>query len=82
MSYTIGTALTAARDNEHRAELLVEGHWLHGRVASVDGFGVVLEREDGSQSVIRIESIAAVEVPAPSQASSRPMVPRQIALAQ
>ena len=82
MSYTIGTALTEARDNQHRAELLVEGHWLHGQVTAVDGFGVVIEREDGSHSVIRIESIAAVEMPASSHAGSRPMVPRQITLAR
>ena len=82
MSYTIGTALTEARDNQDRAELLVEGHWLHGQVTAVDGFGVVIEREDGSHSVIRIESIAAVEMPASSQAGSRPMVPRQITLAR
>ena len=81
MSYTIGSALTEARDNKDLAELLVEGHWLHGKVTAVDGFGVVIEREDGSHSVIRIESIAAVELPASSQASSRPIVPRQIAMA-
>lgn len=42
MSFTIGTALTDARDNGFEAELLVEGHRLHGKVSAVDGFGVVL----------------------------------------
>lgn len=82
MSYIIGSALTEARDNKDRAELLVEGHWIQGQVTAVDGFGVVIERDDGSRSVIRIESIAAVEMPASSEASSRPMVPRQIAMAR
>ena len=82
MSYTIGSALTEARDKQDRVELLVEGHWLHGQVTAVDGFGVVIEREDGSHSAIRMESIAAVELPASTEASSRPVVPRQIALAR
>lgn len=81
MSYTIGSALTKARDTRLQVELLVEGHWLSGQVSKVDGFGVVVEREDGSQSVIRIESIAAVEIPTSSHAGGRPKVPQQIALA-
>ncbi len=62
MSFTIGTALLDARDNKFPVELLVEGHWIHGEVAAVDGFGVVLSRESTQHSVIRIESIAAINV--------------------
>jgi sRNA-binding regulator protein Hfq len=62
MSFTIGTALLDARDNQFPVELLVEGHWIHGEVAAVDGFGVVLSREATQHSVIRIESIAAINV--------------------
>ncbi|HET6624874.1 MAG TPA: hypothetical protein VFG63_00660 [Nocardioidaceae bacterium] len=62
MSFTIGSALTDARDNNFPVELLVEGHWIHGDVAAIDGFGVVLSRESTQHSVIRIESIAAINV--------------------
>jgi sRNA-binding regulator protein Hfq len=81
MSYTIGTALVDARDNQLQSDLLVEGQWLHGVVTAVDGFGVVLERKDGSHSVVRIESIAAVEVNAPDTVGSR-SIPRQMAVAR
>jgi sRNA-binding regulator protein Hfq len=43
-------------------DVLVEGHWLRGNVAHLDGFGVALDRESGSQSVVRIEAISAVTV--------------------
>jgi sRNA-binding regulator protein Hfq len=62
MSFTIGTALQDARDNQFPVELLVEGHWINGEVAAVDGFGVVLSRKSTQHSVIRIESIAAINV--------------------
>jgi len=62
MSFTIGTALVDARDHKYHVELLVEGHWIHGEVAAVDGFGVVLSRESTQHSVIRLESIAAINV--------------------
>lgn len=59
----IATALTHAHDQKLLVEVLVEGHWLRGDVALVDGFGVVLDRENGQgQSVVRVESIAAVTV--------------------
>lgn len=58
----IGTALTHASENHLPVDVLVEGHWLRGNVAHLDGFGVALERESGSQSVVRIESISAVTV--------------------
>jgi sRNA-binding regulator protein Hfq len=62
MSYTIGTALLDARDNKLPVELLVEGHWIHGDVEAVDGFGVVLSRATTQHSVIRIESISALNI--------------------
>ena len=62
MSYTIGTALQDARENKFPVELLVEGHWIHGEVTAVDGFGVVLSRDSTQHSVIRIESISAINV--------------------
>lgn len=62
MSFTIGTALLDARDNDFPVELLVEGHWVHGRVAAVDGFGIVLSRGATQHSVIRVECISAINV--------------------
>ena len=80
MSFSIGTALADARDNRAQTDLLVEGQWIHGQITAVDGFGVVLERPDGSHSVVRVESIAAVEVNAPGATSGR-TIPRQMSMA-
>lgn len=70
MTFSIGTALVDARDHQLAVDLLAEGHWLHGLVTGVDSFGVVLEREDGSHSVVRLECVSAVEVD-PSGSSRR-----------
>ncbi|NUR08742.1 MAG: hypothetical protein HOQ22_06750 [Nocardioidaceae bacterium] len=71
--YTIGTALNRAHDNGVDVQILVEGQWLTGRVAAVDGHGVVLHSvsaESGAaeHSVIRMGSVSAVRVfsPAPT----------------
>ena len=70
--YTIGTALNRAHDNNVDVQILVEGQWLTGRVAAVDGHGVVLHSECGrapednamsaEHSVIRMGSVSAVRV--------------------
>jgi sRNA-binding regulator protein Hfq len=60
--YTIGTALNRARDNDVPVQLLVEGQWLSGRVAAVDGHGVVLHSDDSEHAVVRMVSISAVRV--------------------
>lgn len=62
MLYTIGTALNRAHDNGSPVEVLVEGMWVKGQVLAVDGFGVLLEGDGDSHSVIRIENISAVTV--------------------
>lgn len=62
MIYTIGTALNRARDNGVPVEILVEGMWVAGEVLAVDGFGVVLHKDDHQHSVVRIESISAVTI--------------------
>ncbi|HSE69419.1 MAG TPA: hypothetical protein VLA97_01590 [Nocardioidaceae bacterium] len=79
MSFTIvGTALSRAKDNQTSVELLVQGHWINGLVSAVDGYGVVLNRENDQHAVIRLENIAAVNMAAtspvaiPSQ-QARPM---------
>jgi hypothetical protein len=60
--YTIGTALRRAHDNHLPVTLLVEGQWLRGDVAAVDGHGVILELDEHEHSVVRLERISAVRV--------------------
>lgn len=60
--YTIGTALTRAKDADVPVELLLAGQWLSGMVNSMDGHGVVLHGDDGELSIIRMSSIDAVRV--------------------
>jgi hypothetical protein len=61
--YTIGTALRRAHDNGRQVAVLVESHWLEGRVAALDGYGVLLDLdEECEHSVVRLESISAVRV--------------------
>ena len=62
MQYTIGTALDRARERGLEVEVLVEGHWLTGRIAAADGLGVVLDREGVEHFVVRLDRIAAVRV--------------------
>ena len=60
--YTIGTALDRAMDNGLTVAILVEGQWLTGRVAAVDGHGVLLVCEEQEHAIIRISDVAAVRV--------------------
>jgi hypothetical protein len=43
-------------------EVLVQGHWLRGTVAGLDGHGLVLSTHS-EHSVVRLESIIAVRIP-------------------
>ncbi|HET6652991.1 MAG TPA: hypothetical protein VFH10_10155 [Nocardioides sp.] len=60
--YTIGTALNRARDNDVAVQVLVEGQWLTGRIAAVDGHGVVLHCDDLGHAVLRMERVSAVRI--------------------
>jgi sRNA-binding regulator protein Hfq len=60
--YTIGTALNRARDNDVQVQVLVEGQWLTGRIAAVDGHGVVLHSDDLEHAVVRMERVSAVRI--------------------
>jgi hypothetical protein len=81
--YTVGTALSRAQSNGTSVQLLVEGQWLSGRVAAVDGHGVVLVSDEDEHCVIRIGSVTVVRMvaeasqhaPLPSAAgpTARPM---------
>ncbi|HEX5561265.1 MAG TPA: hypothetical protein VFX52_06450 [Nocardioidaceae bacterium] len=66
--YTVGTALNRAQQNGATVEVLVEGQWLSGQVAAVDGHGVVLAADDlehperSEHAVIRMGSVSAVRM--------------------
>lgn len=60
--FTIGTALRRAESNHLPVEVLVQGHWLSGNVAGLDGHGLVLSTHS-EHSVVRLESIIAVRIP-------------------
>jgi hypothetical protein len=60
--YTVGTALNRAYDGGVQVQVLVEGQWLSGRVAAIDGHGVVLHSDDSEHAVVRMGSVAAVRV--------------------
>ena len=75
--YTVGTALNRAQQNGVTVQVLVEGQWLSGQVAAVDGHGVVLASDDpahperSEHAVIRMGSVSAVRMfaAAPGHAS-------------
>lgn len=60
--YTVGTVLNHAHDHGLEVEVLVEGQWLSGVVAGVDGFGVVLAADADQHAVVRIEAVSAVKI--------------------
>jgi hypothetical protein len=60
--YTVGTALNRAHDSGVPVQILVEGQWLSGRVAAVDGHGVVISSDEAEHSVIRMGSVSAVRM--------------------
>jgi hypothetical protein len=71
--FTVGTALRRAQDNGLPVTVLVEGHWLEGQVAGLDGDGVVLVSGPSEQAVLRMSSISVVRVQSamPDAAPSR-----------
>ena len=60
--YTIGTALSRARDHGVVVQVLVSGHWIEGLVNDVDGHGVVLAGSGTGHHVVRVQDISAVRV--------------------
>ena len=60
--FTVGTALRRAENNHLPVEVLVNGHWLRGTVAGIDGQGVILTTHS-EHAVVRLESISAVRIP-------------------
>ncbi len=62
MLYTMGMAISRAQDLGYDVAVLVDGHWVEGRIAASDGVGLVLEHGANEHSVVRIERIAAVKI--------------------
>ena len=60
--FTIGTALRRAEDNHLSVEVLVNGQWLRGTIAGMDGEGLVLSTH-AEHSVVRLSAISAVRIP-------------------
>ena len=66
MLYTMGMAISRAMDLGYEVSVLVDGHWLQGRIAAHDGTGLVLEQEGLVHSVVRTERVSAVQIHAES----------------
>ena len=81
--YTIGTALNRAHDNDVPVQILVEGQWLSGRVAAVDGHGVVLHcrrpRARGDPDGQRVRGAVFTAAPQRSPRSPAPQADAQAA---
>lgn len=60
--FTIGTALRRAEDNNVPVEVLVEGQWLRGNIAGLDGDGLVLVTPERTQCVVRNAHISVVRI--------------------
>ena len=62
MQITIGTTLSRAWDQGQEVDILVEGIWLSGRIAAIDGMGVAIDSGDFERYVIRLEQISVVRL--------------------
>lgn len=76
---TVGSTLRYAEDDGSTVELLVEGQWLSGGIAALDGDGVMLTTDDSS-TLVRLASISVVKVyaagaaPQPAVTAPAPVV--------
>jgi hypothetical protein len=62
MLYTMGMAISRAEDLGFDVRVLVDGHWMEGRIAAQDGVGLVLEHESAQHSVVKMDRISAVKI--------------------
>src|SRR5690606_13075495 len=58
--FTVGTLLRHAEEASAPVRVLVGTTWVDGVVVGADGMGVVLDDGNGSQVLVRLESIVAV----------------------
>lgn len=62
--YSMGTALSRAKEQDLPVAVLVASDWLRGRVLVVDSYGLVLETDSFEHCVVRLEAVNAVRVDA------------------
>jgi hypothetical protein len=62
MQVTIGSTLSRAWDQNQDVDVLVEGIWLSGRIAALDGMGVAIDGENFERYVVRLEQISVVRI--------------------
>lgn len=60
--YSMGTALSRAKEQGLPVAVLVASDWLRGRVLVVDSYGLVLETDSFEHCVVRLEAVNAVRV--------------------
>lgn len=58
--FSVGTLLRRAEDTGVEVKVLVQNSWLTGRVLGCDGLGAILDDGAGSQSLVRLDQVAAV----------------------
>jgi len=58
--FSVGTLLRRAEDTGTEVKVLVQNTWLTGRVLGCDGLGAILDDGEGSQSLVRLDQVAAV----------------------
>ena len=58
--FSVGTLLRSAEDTGTEVRVLVQSNWLTGRVLGCDGLGAILDDGAGSQSLVRLDQVAAV----------------------
>ncbi len=58
--FSVGTLLRRAEDTGAEVKVLVQNSWLTGHVLGCDGLGAVLDDGRGSQSLVRLDQVAAV----------------------
>lgn len=58
--FSVGTLLRRAEDTGAEVKVLVQSSWLTGRVLGCDGMGAILDDGAGSQSLVKLDQVAAV----------------------
>jgi hypothetical protein len=73
MQITVGSTLGRAWDQNQEVDVLVEGHWLGGRIAALDGTGIALDSDDFERYVVRLEMISVVRIRSFASESALPV---------
>ena len=62
MQVTVGSTLGRAWDQNQDVDVLVEGQWISGRIAALDGMGVAIDGYDFERYVVRLETVSVVRI--------------------